>query len=105
VEWIKIFDSKEQAIARMPDRKPQLVIIDALRICFTRLDDSFYAVGDTCSHNGESLSKGNINFMGEVVCPWHGYRFNVQTGRCAENYPDVPIYPVKVDATGLFIGV
>ncbi|MFM6923185.1 MAG: Rieske (2Fe-2S) protein, partial [Polynucleobacter victoriensis] len=52
-----------------------------------------------------SLSKGKINFMGEIVCPWHGYRFNLKTGVCAERYPDLPVYEVKIDEEGFFIGL
>jgi nitrite reductase/ring-hydroxylating ferredoxin subunit len=69
------------------------------------MNDAFYAVGDKCSHNGESLSKGKINFIGEIVCPWHGYRFNLQSGRCAENCPDIPTYPILENEGGFFIGL
>lgn len=105
MQWIKIFNSREEALARMNALQPQLVVIDSKRLCLTRVGDDFFAVGDKCSHNGESLSKGKVNYLGEVICPWHGYRFNVKTGQCAERYPDIPTYPVRVDADGLFIGL
>lgn len=89
----------------MAPNSPQLVVIDSLRICLVRVGDAFFAVGDKCSHNGESLSKGKVNFMGEVICPWHGYRFNLKTGQCAESCLDIPTYPVRMDDEGFFIGI
>ena len=105
MEWIKIFNTATEALERIVANQPQLVTIGSKRICVVRLSDNFFAVGDKCSHNGESLSKGKVNFVGEVICPWHGYRFNVKTGQCVESYPDIPTYPVKIDASGFFIGI
>jgi 3-phenylpropionate/trans-cinnamate dioxygenase ferredoxin subunit len=105
MEWVKVFDTPAKAKDRITPGKPQLVVIGDIRICLARVGDSFYAVGDKCSHNGESLSKGQINFLGEVVCPWHGYRFSLKSGRCAENYPDIPTYPILENEEGFFIGI
>ena len=105
MEWIKIFNSAAEAEARIKRGKPQLVVIGEIRICLARAEDSFYAVGDKCSHNGESLSKGQINFIGEIVCPWHGYRFSLKSGRCADPYPDIPTYPIQANEEGFFIGI
>lgn len=63
------------------------------------------AVEDTCTHNGESLSRGVVNFVGEVVCPWHGHRFNLKTGReSQERSRDLVTFPIRVDEEGVFIG-
>lgn len=103
--WIKIFNRAEEARERLKESQPQLVEIGSIRICLVRVNDKFFAVGNKCSHNGESLSKGKVNFIGEIVCPWHGYRFNLQTGQCAENAPDIPTYPIKENEEGFFIGI
>jgi nitrite reductase/ring-hydroxylating ferredoxin subunit len=105
MEWIKIFSSPADARARIQPGQPQLVVIGSTRICLARVGDEFFAVGDKCSHNGESLSKGKVNFIEEIVCPWHGYRFSLKSGRCAESYPDIPTYPVKETEEGFFIGI
>ena len=66
----------------------------------------FFAVQDSCSHNGESLSKGKINYLGEVICPWHNYCFDMQSGReISSRSADLKTYPVKIDDDGFFIGV
>ena len=42
-----------------------------------------YAIDDTCNHAGESLSKGELDGC-QVVCPAHGYTFDVRTGHLIE---------------------
>jgi 3-phenylpropionate/trans-cinnamate dioxygenase ferredoxin subunit len=106
MDWIKIFDDPTAARQVLVNDRPQLVIIGAKRICLVLHNEKLLAVQDKCSHNGESLSKGTINYVGEVVCPWHGYRFNLVTGReSGERSHDLVTYPVKEDKEGVFIGV
>jgi 3-phenylpropionate/trans-cinnamate dioxygenase ferredoxin subunit len=106
MEWIQLFASVELAQERLAENKPQLVVIHGKRICLIRRDGRFYAVQDTCPHSGESLSKGQINYLGEVICPFHGYCFNIKTGReSGERSADLEIFPVRHDATGFYIGI
>jgi len=106
MEWLKIFGSEEEARQRIREHKPQLLAARNRRICLVLHKDQFYAVQDSCSHQGESLSKGNVNALGEIVCPWHYYRFQLATGRPSDSTcPDLITYPVKVSEEGLFIGI
>lgn len=86
--------------------KPRLLLAGDKRICLVRTPDRLLAVDDVCTHNGESLSKGQVNFAGEVVCPWHGNRFNLITGREAgERSADLEVYPIRIDDQGVFVAV
>ncbi len=106
MEWIKIFSDDVEAKERIAENKPQLVILYGKRICLVRRDDKFFAVQDACSHNGESLSKGSVNYLGEVVCPLHHYQFDLMSGReCSGRSRDLITYPVKTDESGFFIGI
>ena len=106
MEWIKIFSSEEDANARLIVGKPQLLIINDVRICLVKFDDTYRAVQDACTHNGESLSKGHVNYLGEIICPWHNYCFEMQTGKEIQGRSsDLKTYPVKIDVTGFFIGI
>jgi nitrite reductase/ring-hydroxylating ferredoxin subunit len=106
MEWIKVFSSGEEARLRLRENTPQLLVVRGQSICLVMRENLLHAIENKCSHNGESLSKGVVNFLGEVVCPWHGYRFNLKTGReCAERSRDLVIYPVKENEEGVFIGL
>jgi nitrite reductase/ring-hydroxylating ferredoxin subunit len=106
MRWVKIFGSLSEARERINEDKPQLIVVGERRICLVHHNRTFLAVQDSCSHNGESLSKGTINYLGEVICPWHNYRFDLNTGRESDGRSqDLITFPIKIDETGFFIGL
>src|SRR2546430_3910150 len=42
----------------------------------------FHAIQNRCPHEGGALSGGTLD-GGDVICPLHGYRFNLETGACS----------------------
>jgi|SRR4051812_30837544 nitrite reductase/ring-hydroxylating ferredoxin subunit len=106
MEWIKVFAGDAEARQRIQADKPQLLVLHGKRICLVLHGNKFFAVQDTCTHNGESLSKGAINYLGELICPLHNYQFDLQSGReCSARSRDLNTYPVKIDESGFFVGI
>jgi 3-phenylpropionate/trans-cinnamate dioxygenase ferredoxin subunit len=106
MSWVKIFANRNEALIRLAEHKPQVVVIGEKRICLVRDENRFFAVSNSCTHNGESLHKGAVNFVGEIVCPWHGFQFNLKTGReYKERSPDLEIFPVRDEEDGLYIAI
>lgn len=106
MNWVKIFSSTGELEQALVPNRPRQLQVRGLRICLVLREGRLHAVEDSCPHNGESLSKGNVNFLGEVVCPWHGQRFNLKTGReCSESSRDLIVYPVRQDDDGIFVGL
>ncbi len=67
-------------------------------VALVNVGGEFFAIDDTCSHEEASLSGGTLS--GEVVvCPKHGARFNVKTGRvlALPAVRSVAVYPVRVE--------
>ncbi len=75
-----------------------------LTIAVFHLDDGFFAIDDTCSHAQASLSEGEV--VGHVViCPRHGGRFDLRTGKPA-GLPatgKVASFPVQVDSGSILV--
>jgi 3-phenylpropionate/trans-cinnamate dioxygenase ferredoxin component len=67
------------------------------RIGLTKIGSSFYAFEDTCSHDGEQISEGEI-LDGCVVCPRHLAKFELKTGKptCMPATEPIPVYNVRV---------
>ncbi len=104
--WHKVFDSPEEAANEVPVRKLKELRIENISICFAHTAAGFFAVADACPHLGYSLSKGTTNYLNEVICPWHSYRFNLQNGReCEYKTRNATVYPVETRTDGIYIGI
>jgi nitrite reductase/ring-hydroxylating ferredoxin subunit len=61
--------------------------------------DTLYAVDNTCRHNLAPLDEGFVE-DGCVVCPWHGWTYDLATGRQVLLFghgPGLRTYPVSVN--------
>ena len=69
-------------------------------VCLVRIDDDFYAIGDTCTHQKISLAEGEVHAEDRSIECWkHGSCFSVIDGR-PNTLPatrPVPVYTVKID--------
>ena len=52
-------------------------------VCLTRTEKDYGAISNRCAHQGGPLGDGFLQ-DGCVVCPWHGYRFDVLSGECTQ---------------------
>ena len=47
--------------------------------CVANLNGTISVLDGVCPHEGGPLGEGSIE-DGRVVCPWHGYAFDLRTG-------------------------
>ena len=76
------------------------------RIAVIRVDDSFYALGDRCSHADYSLSEGEVFAEDlEIECWKHGSTFSLETGEplCLPATQPVPVYEVEVEGDDVMV--
>lgn len=82
------------------------VEIDGNPIVIFNIAGKYFAIGDLCSHDDGPLGDGDLQEF-EVVCPRHGARFDVRTGK-ATALPavvDIPAYPIRVVNEILEVGI
>ena len=88
------------------DQPAKCVKVAGKTVALFKLDDEFFAIDDTCTHEGGPLSEGNIE-GDEIECPWHGAHFNIKTGKVildpAEE--DVNTYDVRLSGDMIEIDV
>ena len=60
------------------------VEVGGKEIALFNIGGNFYAVDDTCQHQGGPLSEGACDET-VVTCPWHGWQYDVATGACLTN--------------------
>ena len=82
--------------------------VDGRRVAVVRIDDTYYAIGDTCSHAEVSLSEGEVICDSkEIECWKHGSTFSLETGE-PQTLPatqPVPVYDIRVEGDDVVIEV
>ena len=65
--------------------------------------DEVIAMDGMCPHQGGPLASGEI--QGNVLCcPWHGWQFDLKTGRCLTARSVVQgRYPVRIEGTDILV--
>ncbi|MBE3583150.1 MAG: non-heme iron oxygenase ferredoxin subunit [Limnochordaceae bacterium] len=66
--------------AEIPSGQGVRRLVDGFALAIFRVDDTPYVIEDTCSHEEASLADGRLEGR-QVVCPLHGARFDLATGR------------------------
>ena len=77
-------------------------------VCLVRIDDDFYAIGDTCSHAKISLSEGEIHAESlEIECWKHGSCFSLVDGQphALPATKATPVFTVKIEGDDVFVEV
>ena len=89
---------------QLEDQQAKLVEVEGQKIALLRVDGTFYALSDTCTHRGGPLSEGTVEGA-EVTCPWHGAKFDIRTGAVlgAPARQDVKRYLVRVSGADVEI--
>lgn len=125
---------KRVPVCRVKDLPPgerQFVDVDGRSICVFNIHGEFYALKNVCPHQFAPLCEGKVTGYceesevgeyrwtrdGEIIrCPWHGWEFDIKTGKSifnphrvrtksypvetgkvpAEEDPAVDTYPVEV---------
>jgi 3-phenylpropionate/trans-cinnamate dioxygenase ferredoxin subunit len=93
-------------VAELPEGERLFIEAAGRSIVIFNLAGKFYAIGDVCSHDSGPVGDGDIE-QHEIICPRHGARFDIRTGK-ATSLPavvDIPSYPVRVVGDMLEIGL
>lgn len=71
---------------------------DDIEVAIIRVDDSFFAIEDVCTHDGGELTGGTIE-GDQIECPRHGARFCIRTGAvlAPPAYEDIDTFPCRVE--------
>ena len=64
-------------------------------IALARVGDEFFALSNVCRHAFGPLGEGFLDGFA-LMCPWHGWRYDVRTGTTDHPNADVSVYPVTV---------
>jgi len=71
--------------------------LDAGFVAVFNVAGEFFAIDDVCTHDGGGLAGGEVQDT-QVICPRHGARFCLRTGRALTPpaYEPVKTYPTRI---------
>jgi nitrite reductase/ring-hydroxylating ferredoxin subunit len=87
-------------------REGQLICFEVggRRLVVGRTARGWFALDDACPHAGGSLSEGMLDGSA-VICPIHGYAYDVATGEGLDDGAEVRVHPCTVEGDVLHIQI
>jgi 3-phenylpropionate/trans-cinnamate dioxygenase ferredoxin subunit len=98
-DWIRV-----AAVTDLADPSKQVLEVEDTMVVLVHLNGRFHCIDDVCTHDGGPLGDGPLDGH-QIVCPRHGARFDVRTGK-ALTMPatvDVRAHEVKVENGEVFV--
>ena len=68
------------SVEETPPGTGREVNVDGRLVALFNVDGTFYAIDGTCLHRGGPVGDGDLEDT-TVTCPWHGWQYDVTTGR------------------------
>lgn len=90
-EFIKICK-----ISELSDNQGKRFLINDVDIAVFKVADDIYVLNNICPHQHTSIIYDGFVEDGCIVCPAHGWMFNLKTGRQPSGARGLDVYPVKI---------
>ena len=87
-----------------PAGKIKKVRVAGEDVLVANVGGKIYGIGGKCTHRGGPLDEGELEET-EVICPWHGGRFDLATGKAVAPPPvkDEPSFEVQVQGSDVLL--
>lgn len=87
------------------DGEHLIINVEGIEVAVFRMGTEYYAIQDICTHDGTPIALGHCS-DGEIICPRHGARFCLKTGRALSPpaYEDIRTYPIRIKGGLIQVG-
>ncbi len=75
--WIRL-----AKVADIPEDEGLEIQLGTQELALFKEGENVFCLENSCPHRGAALAEGRIQ-DGEVICPWHGWRFSLSNGACS----------------------
>ena len=101
LKWYKVAD-----VDALPEGQVTTVLAGVKAACLIHTTEHGYtAVDNRCPHQGGPLGEGQLDGQW-LICPWHGYEYDPETGDPPEGYGDCATpFPLEVREDGIYLQV
>lgn len=88
-------------VSELPENSHKIINLGNRQIVLFNYNSEITALANSCLHKGGPLGKGRVyDIKGEtcVECPWHGWQYNIKTGKAPGGYTDQQaVFEVKIE--------
>lgn len=105
IEWLRIDEVGGMGLNFLEEGKLGAVTVKGTVLCLARREGKLFALRNRCPHAGGPLHQGKIDTEGNVVCPWHQYKYCVGDGKNADGQGSATeTFPIEIQADGTYVG-
>ena len=98
-------EQRVASVAALRAGQPTYAKVNGRLVALFACEDGVAATAGRCPHASGPLHEGAVEGT-TLVCPWHGWSFDLKTGACEED-PDLVLqrYPVRIDGDDVWVTV
>ncbi len=88
--------SKVCTVSELKQNQGKRFLINDVEVAVFKIEEEIFIVSNICPHQHTALIYDGFIEAGCVVCPAHGWKFNLKTGKQPTGARGLDIYQVKV---------
>jgi 3-phenylpropionate/trans-cinnamate dioxygenase ferredoxin component len=94
------------AVSDLSDPGKAIVKVGDRTVALFQISGQLWAIDDRCTHDGGQLVAGRMEGH-TIICPRHGARFDVRTGKVLSHpaFVDLAVHEVKVEGDDVLVRV
>jgi nitrite reductase/ring-hydroxylating ferredoxin subunit len=92
-------------VSDLIDRQGKRFIVDETEVALFKVDNDIYALSNICPHQHTALIYDGFIEDECVVCPAHGWTFELKTGKLKTGNARLSKYPVIIEDDNIFVKV
>jgi len=101
MKWVRFADSIQDLEKILGQRTIAPIKVKGGNRLLVYHNNQYYLVSSICPHQGAKLDRAACE-DGKIVCPWHHFGFDLETGRGGGLY--LENYPVDIREDGVYAG-
>jgi nitrite reductase/ring-hydroxylating ferredoxin subunit len=88
--------TKVCTVSEIKENQGKRFLINDVDLAVFKVNDEIFVLGNVCPHQHTTIIYDGIIEDGCVVCPAHGWMFNLKTGRQPTGARGLDTFPVKI---------
>lgn len=89
-------------VSDLKEKQGKRFIINDVDIAVFKIDGEVFILGNVCPHQHSAIIYDGFLEDGCIVCPAHGWMFNLKTGKQPTGAMGLDVYPVKIINDDIF---